>query len=150
MSQTISEHASALTEVDRAEIMALFARYTVAEDNGDATLYASLFTSDGGFVGGGDKSVRGRGALEAFAVDRWENRRNVRGYIHWSSNISINATASGCATALSYQMSVEKRGDEYEITKVSGKSDTLRREDGRWLFQERRVVHVTALTHESL
>jgi hypothetical protein len=139
---------TALSTADRAEIIRLFARYTLAEDSGETARYAALFTADGSLAGRGDQLVTGRAALEAYAADRWENRRQVRGHTHWTSNISLNPTADGGATAISYLMVVQAQGDDFSVTEVSGRRDVLRREDGRWLFQERRVLPVAELTHE--
>ncbi|WP_456551390.1 nuclear transport factor 2 family protein [Blastococcus sp. SYSU D00813] len=55
---------------DRDAIRDVYARYVSALDAGDAATFASLYTDDGVFVGGGTggDDVVGRDALEAFAA----------------------------------------------------------------------------------
>ena len=55
---------------DRDAIRDVYARYVSALDAGDAATFASLYTDDGVFVGGGTggDDVVGREALEAFAA----------------------------------------------------------------------------------
>ncbi|MBC2665842.1 nuclear transport factor 2 family protein [Novosphingobium flavum] len=132
-----------LTTSDRVEIQELIAEYTHYEDNGDAAAWAALYTADGRFVGSGNKLIVGRDQLEEFARSRWNDKPKVRKWTHWANNIVIRPTAEG-AEATSYQMVVETNGDTNHIVKVSGKVDELRRENGRWRFYERKVMHLPA------
>jgi uncharacterized protein (TIGR02246 family) len=145
-SEKIATETAELSAEDRLEIQQLIARYSFYEDSGQAESYASLFTSDGTFFGGGDKTVTGREALARFARERWETRPQVRKWTHWVSNIVITPTPDG-AEAKSYSMVVEKNGNDgndYKIVKTSGKHDELRREDGSWRFHVRRVFALPA------
>ena len=141
--EKIAAETAELSAEDRLEIQQLIARYSFYEDSGQAESYASLFTSDGTFFGGGDKTVTGREALARFARQRWETRPQVRKWTHWVSNIVITPTPDG-AEAKSYSMVVEKNDDDYKIVKTSGKQDELRREDGIWRFHVRRVFALPA------
>ena len=136
--EKLTTETAELSAEDRLEIQQLIARYSFYEDSGQAESYASLFTSDGTFFGGGDKTVTGREALARFARQRWETRPQVRKWTHWVSNIVITPTPDG-AEAKSYSMVVEKNDNNYKIVKTSGKHDELRREDGVWRFHVRRV-----------
>ena len=128
----------AFTPEDQMEIEELISQYSIFEDRGEAESWASLFTADGAFVSGAGEKYAGREALVAFATRRWENPE-VHRLIHWISNIVVTPTAEG-ATSQSYQMTVGAGAEGYEVVRLSGKDDTLRRENGRWRFLERRVV----------
>ncbi|MBC2665285.1 nuclear transport factor 2 family protein [Novosphingobium flavum] len=127
-----------LTVEDRCAIHDLIAEYCHYEDSGDAAGWASLYTTDGRFVGGGNKLAVGYDALLEFATRRWADKPQVHDWVHWTANIVIRPTAEG-AEARSFQMVVECKGDNYRIYKVSGKHDILRKENGQWRFYERRV-----------
>jgi hypothetical protein len=128
-----------LTAEDRLDIHQLIAQYSYYEDNGNAEAWAALFTVDGRFVGSGDKLIIGRDNLIEFARRRWEDKPQVRDWLHWVSNVVIRPTADG-AEADSYHMTIEKRADGHAIGRPSGKSDEFRRENGEWRFHVRRVV----------
>jgi uncharacterized protein (TIGR02246 family) len=136
----VKEAVASLTAEDRLDIQQLISEYSFHEDSGDAAAWAALFTSDGSFIGAGRPPVTGTAALVAFARKRWE-RPEVRARTHWVSNIVIRPTAQGAA-AESYQLTVDKIGKEFRITSVAGKSDELRRENGKWRFHIRRAVPV--------
>lgn len=128
-----------LTADDRNEIRELIARYSHLEDSGDAEAWAELFTTDGSFTGSKGNVVQGREALRDFAADRWL-RPEVREYVHWIGNVVITPTEEGAETD-SYQMLVQVNADGgCSVRKLSGKHDRLRREDGRWRFQNRAVT----------
>jgi uncharacterized protein (TIGR02246 family) len=134
----------ALTVEDRLDIQQLIADYSFYEDTGSAEAWAALFTVDGRFVGSGDKVIVGRDKLAQFAARRWEEKPQVRNWIHWVSNVSIRPSEDG-AVSQSYQMTVEAQADGgYRIVKLSGKVDELRREDGQWRFHVRRIVPMPA------
>ena len=133
-----------LSAEDRLDIHELIAAYSHFEDNGDAASWGALFTADGRFVGSGTKEIIGRDKLIEFARKRWDDKPQVRKWIHWVSNVTIAGTAEG-ARSQSYQMTVEAKDDgSYRIVKLSAKSDELRRENGKWRFHVRRIVPLPA------
>lgn len=127
-----------LTVEDRVEIQELIAEYCHYEDSGDAHGWASLYTSDGRFVGGGNKLAVGYEALLDFATRRWAEKPQVHNWVHWTANIVIRATPEG-AEVRSFQMVVEVKDEACRVHKVSGKHDLVRKENGIWRFYERRV-----------
>lgn len=141
MQGDVTDHrpqAATLTAQDRVEIQELIAEYCHYEDNGDARSWADLYTADGRFVGSGDKLAVGREALVEFATRRWADKPQVHDWVHWTANVVIRATPEG-AEARSFQMVINCKDSGYNIQKLSGKHDLLRREDGRWRFYERKV-----------
>lgn len=128
-----------LSADDRLEIQQLMAEYAFCDDTGDAERWASLFTAEGTFVGLGKAPVVGRAALEAFARKRWDDKPEVRRRTHFVSNIVIHPSPEG-ATAESYQMTIDKFPDGQRVKGVTGKSDELRVENGKWRFHSRRTV----------
>lgn len=127
-----------LTLQDRADIHDLIAQYCHYEDSGDAEGYASLYTTDGRFLGGGGKMAMGYEALREFAERRWADKPQVHNWVHWTANIVIRATPGG-AESRSFQMVIECKDGTYKVYKVSGKHDVLRKENGQWRFYERKV-----------
>ena len=128
-----------LSVEDNLEIRQLIAAYNFYEDAGNAEAWGQLFTVDGGFVGSENKAITGRANLIAFAKRRWTEKPQVQNWVHWVSNVVVQATAEG-ADAQSYQMTIERQGDGYRIHKLSIKLDELRREDGTWKFHMRRFA----------
>jgi len=134
--------AASLSAEDRLDIQQLLSEYSFHEDTGAAEEWAALFTRNGTFQGGGDKApITGRAALAEFARRRWEEKPEVRSRAHWVCNIIIEPTETG-AHVSSYQMNVDKIEAGYVVSGVSGKSDEVCREDGRWRFEKRTVVPV--------
>ena len=126
-----------LSVEDRLEIHELIAAYNHYEDNGDAQSWAALFTEDGGFEGSNNKKVQGRATLLEFAKRRFIDKPQTRNWVHWVSNVVVEATADG-ASAKSYQMTIEAQENGYKIHKLSLKLDELRKENGAWRFYMRR------------
>jgi len=128
-----------LTVQDRIEIQDLIAEFNYHEDSGAAAAWAALFTEGGSMTGMGKKPVVGRDDLLALATRRWETKPEAHGRAHWVCSIRIWATETGAA-AESYQMSVDRDESGFRIVAVTIKADDLRKEDGRWRFQARRVL----------
>jgi uncharacterized protein (TIGR02246 family) len=128
-----------LTAADRLAIQGLITRYSVAEDTGDADETASLFIEDGTTVNGKGEVTAGRDAIREAAARRWE-KPEVRTKAHWATNVLIESTSSG-ARARSYHMIIETDGG-FRIAGLVAKHDTFRQMDGRWLFEERRVMPI--------
>lgn len=131
-------NTTALTTADRIEIQELLSRYSVAEDTGDADGAADLFVEDGTTVNPHGGATVGRDAIRAAAHKRWTNEANHT-KVHWAANVLIEASEEG-ATAHSYNFIARADGTTApEVESVVAKHDRLRREDGRWLFVERRI-----------
>jgi hypothetical protein len=134
-----SAAAGGLSVEDRLDIQQLIAAYNFYEDSGDAESWGQLFTVDGGFTGSENKAITGRDNLIQFAKRRWNEKPQVRKWVHWVSNVVIEPSADG-ARAKSYQMTIEMQDDGYRIHKTSIKLDELRRENGQWRFYMRRFA----------
>ncbi|BBB01345.1 hypothetical protein RVR_8713 [Actinacidiphila reveromycinica] len=130
--------AVSLPAEDRAAIHELIAKYTVAEDSGQADDLAALFTEDGRFTNSKGVSVAGREELARHARKRWE-KPAARDIVHLVGNVTVEATSDG-ARAESAAMSVLRHADGFTIRDLVSKVDELRREDGRWLFSSRTIV----------
>lgn len=124
---------------DRLAIIQLISEYNVHEDTGDADAWAALFTVDGTFLRSGKPPISGRDDLRAFARHRWQTDMTVRNRTHWFSNPLIKPSSMG-ALAETYQMTIDRNGEGYRIKGISGKSDDLRREDGKWRFYCRKII----------
>ena len=115
---------------DIVAIEQLVARYNQALDRGDGEAWASAFVEDGRFETVGRSPLVGRAAIAAALRGREPFRSR-----HFVSNMLIEV-AGDTAEMRAYLMVVAQR----EITVTGSYEDRLRREDGRWLFVERRFT----------
>jgi uncharacterized protein (TIGR02246 family) len=125
---------------DRVEIEDLVARYNKAIDTGDAEGWAATFTKDGEFHGiVGD--FAGTDELTAFvrAYASEEQFAEFASAQHWVTNIVVEGDEDR-AEMFAHLMMIAPLSDGGRILLVGRYEDTLRKEDGRWLFA-RRIVH---------
>lgn len=126
-----------LTQVeDKAEIERLLLDYGRHLDARDFGAYASLFASDGEWVGGFGK-VAGPANIKTFMEKAMPGANTARNY-HLLSNFVI-AVKGDTATAWSRWAFVvpNRDGGGAVISQAGRYDDTLVREDGRWRFKRR-------------
>jgi hypothetical protein len=129
-----------LSPEDRFAIEQLLARYCACLDLGDARGWAQCFTVDGEF--GVRNMHKGRDRLEVHCADVFLRRQanpwaNVQ---HWNGNLVVEGGA-GAARALSCLAMLGRVRDTGAMTIVAQGwyHDQLRKIDGHWLFQSRRI-----------
>lgn len=133
--------AEPLTAADRLEIAGLFARWGMAEDTGNADLWASLFTADGRCRNGRGELITGREALAENSRRRWA-RPDARIAVHWMGDPVIAPTGTG-ARVRHYAMLVERvRPSGQRIRSMSERIYDVRRENGRWRIQDRDIASI--------
>ena len=138
-----------LTADDYMEIINLYGRYSFALDTGDGELRGSTFTTDGTFATylSGHKPEHVSGLIER------TNQIGNRGHRHLTSNIIVEASASG-ATGQCHVLVLGRRSP-YEISSYDDPSngytfktgfyrDTLEKTDEGWRFKTRHLY----LDHE--
>lgn len=114
---------------DRDAIRDVYARYVHSLDTGNAATFASLYTDDGVFVGGGTggDDVVGRAALEAFAAGL------APGSVHRLSLnhlIDVDGDTAVCRSSI-----VVLAGTA--VVSVGRVTDRLCRVDGAWRIARR-------------
>jgi hypothetical protein len=115
-----------LTAQDLAEIYALYAKYPVLLDAGDAEGYADLFTADGSFG-----NNRNRDGLIAFV----RNRQRSTVY-HVPMTPLITASPEG-ANGTVMNLFIDIGANPPAITRVSRYTDTLVKTPNGWRFKTR-------------
>lgn len=133
--------AEPLTAADRLEIAELFARWSMAEDTGQAQTWASLFTADGSCRNGRGELITGHEALAENSRKRWA-RLDSRVAVHWMGDPVITATDTG-ARVRHYAMLIERlEPSGYRVRSMSERSYDVRRENGRWRIQDRDIEQI--------
>ena len=125
--------------LDRLEIQELVARYNHAIDRGDTEGWVGCFSEDGAFDGVAGR-LEGTAALRDFAealttAPEWAEFRPMR---HWTTNFLIDLDGDA-ATMRADHVLYRQTADGAVPLLMAVYHDTLRREDGRWLFAERVV-----------
>jgi hypothetical protein len=115
-----------LTAQDLAEIYALYAKYPVLLDAGDAEGYADLFTADGSFG-----NNRNRDGLIAFV----RNRQRSTVY-HVPMTPLVTASPEG-ANGTVMNFFIDLGANPPAITRVSRYTDTLVKTPNGWRFKTR-------------
>jgi len=133
-----------LSPEDDFAIRDLYARYNAYVDTGAYEQWAACFTGDGVFSPAVESG--GRAAIAALGKARFEARAGQpwKEPQHWNSNLVLSG-AGDTAQALCYIMRLVKMkdGGESVINVLGMYEDRLRRVEGRWLFQSRKVTQDT-------
>lgn len=135
-----------LTPDDREEIRELVARYDFALDLGEFDAYASCFAPDGAFWvdGFGEGSTvggrhQGRDALRDFAKLNFEAYKGH--FRHWNNGVQVIEGDGEVAQMQSYMIGITVGMlGEAQILETGMYYDTLRKIDGKWLFEERHFI----------
>lgn len=128
---------STLTAEDRWELADLAARCAWSYDLGDAAAYAALYTSDGRFEREGTPAVAGPEALAAM-VQAAHGRGD--GYLHVTSNHTLEQDAAGQVEARSYVVLVQAGEGELVLLAVGHYHDLVVRTPDGWRLARRRFA----------
>lgn len=114
---------------DRDAIRDVYARYVLSLDTGDAATFASLYTDDGVFVGGGagGPDVVGRRALEQFAAGLAAGSTHRLSLNHV---IDVDGDTAACRSSI-----VVLAGTA--VVSAGRVHDEFRRVDGAWRIARR-------------
>jgi hypothetical protein len=129
-----------LSVEDRVAILDLAARYNTTIDYGDADAWVNTFTPDGVFLGSDGSRVQGAAELRAFA-DKIHAANEAGGgliFRHWNSNHVIDGDDDR-ATHSCYLLWIHC-APEATIPFTGIYHDRLRKVDGEWKFEERRLT----------
>jgi uncharacterized protein (TIGR02246 family) len=128
---------------DRIAINDLFVRYTTALDAGDVEAIVACFTDDGSLDSPAVGTYSGRQAIREFAVRFARFRERGSQLRHVISNLVVELDGER-ATATCYLLNIITRNGKSELLAPGRYECQLRKVDGAWLFEHRRVV----LDHE--
>ena len=128
---------------DKAEIEQLLLDYGRHLDNRDFAGYASLFASDGEWVGGFGSTGAGPANIKAFMEKAMGTQPNTAKNYHLLSNFVITVNGD-TATAWSRWAFVVPGERGAAISQAGRYDDQLVREKGRWKFKKRTASNDTA------
>ena len=127
---------TALTDRDRSEIQNLLAHYVKHLDTGDLDGYVSLFAADAVLF---ERHI-GHDAIRTYVGQVIERKKTEPGTrLHFVSPAAIDGTAD-TATAYSYLLWVTTGPSACPVGAGARYEDTLVRENGRWVFQSRKLT----------
>ena len=128
---------------DRVDIEETYARYAWGIDLADKELALSAFTEDASFDHLWQGKVQGHAAILASLEQLWYERQHWwLGRHHLFNHFLMTPTAEGATVRCFFQ--ILQFNVDYGTSFVFGigtRQDTLRKFDGRWLFQ---TLHVNA------
>jgi uncharacterized protein (TIGR02246 family) len=127
---------------DKEQIAQLLIDYGRHLDSRDLAAYASLFATDGEWVGGFG-TVKGRGEIKAFMEKSLGTGPNRNNSYHIMSNFTIAVTGD-TATAWSRWTFVTPGERGAMIAQAGRYDDTFVRENGVWKFKKRVASNDTA------
>jgi hypothetical protein len=129
-----------LTEKDRSEIQNLLAHYAKHLDTGDLDGYVGLFATDAVLF----ERHMGHAAIRAHVGQVIERKKTEPGTrMHFLSPAAIDGTPDG-ATAYSYLLWVTTGDSECPVGAGARYDDTLIKQNGRWVFQTRKLTRTAA------
>jgi 3-phenylpropionate/cinnamic acid dioxygenase small subunit len=125
---------------DYIEVTQLYARYARAIDSGDGKGWSNCYAQRGRYKSTTFGECNGREELDVFAVDhfkRWIDKGiQTR---HWNNQVLLTQNEDGTITGSVYvQLFGVKKGERPQSYLQTTYTDTLIREDGRWVLKERR------------
>jgi uncharacterized protein (TIGR02246 family) len=127
---------------DKEQIAQLLIDYGRHLDSRDLSAYASLFATDGEWVGGFG-TVKGRAEIKAFMEKSLGTGPNRNNSYHIMSNFVI-AVKGDTATAWSRWTFVTPGASGATIAQAGRYDDTFVRENGVWKFKKRTASNDTA------
>jgi ketosteroid isomerase-like protein len=123
---------------DREQIHELYARYALAIDAGRYDEWVGYFTEDGVFDSSRMGRFEGREQLRRF-TETYDRAREGGQIRHVISNVLVNI-AGDTATGTCYLNLYITKNGKTEMIGVATYDDRLRKVNGRWVFQSRKVV----------
>ena len=127
---------------DKEQITQLLVDYGRHLDSRDLAAYASLFATDGEWVGGFG-TVKGRAEIQAFVEKSLGTGPNRNNSFHIMSNFVITVKGD-TATAWSRWTFVTPGANGATIAQAGRYDDTFVRENGAWKFKKRVASNDTA------
>ena len=140
--QTGSVEARLRSLEDKEQIAQLLIDYGRHLDSRDLAAYASLFATDGEWVGGFG-TVKGRSEIRAFMEKSLGTGPNRGNSYHIMSNFAITVKGD-TATAWSRWTFVTPGANGATIAQAGRYDDTFVRENGAWKFKKRVASNDTA------
>ena len=127
---------------DYVEIQNLYATYNQSSDAGDADAYARCFTEDG--VLDATRYLKGRQALADYKRAEAEPRKHLYRR-HWNGSLHLCRNGDGTVTGVCYFLAFNGvPGSLPAMTHCGVYTDTIVKQDGRWLFSVRKLRHDAA------
>jgi hypothetical protein len=124
---------------DYIKILQLYARYARAIDSGDGKAWSECYASDGRYWSSTFGECNGRTELDVFAVDhykRWIDKGiQTR---HWNNQVLMEQNEGVISSSVYLLLVGVNAGQAPTVLLQSVYSDTLIKEDGRWVLAERR------------
>jgi 3-phenylpropionate/cinnamic acid dioxygenase small subunit len=125
---------------DYVKIMQLYARYARAIDSGDGKGWANCYAAKGQYLSSTFGECNGRPELEVFAVDhfkRWIDKGiQTR---HWNNQVLLTDNGDGTITGSVYLLLAGvKKNEAPQLYLQTIYTDTLIKEEGRWVMKQRR------------
>jgi len=131
--------ALVLSAHDEREIRALVARYTEAVSRFDAATIAATWAADGQWHLG-PRTVTGRAAI----VELWQQiiARYESRIIQLMVDARVQAAPGGATGRFTFLEFARKAGESKDHVEVGRYTDTFARENGQWVFSQRRFALV--------
>jgi len=129
--------ALVLSAHDEREIRALVARYLDAVGRFDATMLATTWAANGQWHVG-PRTVVGRDAIVELwkqIIGRYESR-----IIQLMVDSQVHAATNGATGRFTFLEFARKAGESKDHVEVGRYTDAFVREDGQWVFSERRFA----------
>ncbi|SRR5579875_3167102 len=123
---------------DRQKIEELYVRYAFAIDGRQYDEWISCFTEDGVFDSSRMGRFAGRDELRKF-VEKYERLLEGGQIRHVISNVLVDVAGERARGRCYLNLYLTKNG-KTEMIGVGTYEDQLRKVDGRWLFESRKVV----------
>lgn len=137
-----AEDAAIQRLIDKADIENVLMQYTYAFDQLDADGYVSVFTDDAEFDLGGGNVLKGKEAIRGLITSRQETPMPPEMLMHHIvTNSSFDFVADDEVHHYGYWITMT--GDMqngFTVPAMGHYEDVLVKENGRWLFQSRKLV----------
>lgn len=132
--------------VERSEILELFSWSMIAFDNKDFERFLSAFADDSTFVVVDADPKRNVKYSKAEMIKNFSRRTGPPGSDrHLTSNLSVKLIDAASAKLHGYSAWLKPNtSGPFTVADISSYDITLRKVNGRWLFQEYKLVHAGA------
>jgi hypothetical protein len=127
-----AQAAEKLTPADMTEIQMLYSRYAFAYDIGNKEMYGGVFTDDGLFKIGTDRTLRGPKEIATLISSELRERPKI---FHLTTNILIDAAPEG-AKGTCYVALIDLQKNP-AITGGGVYEDIIVKTEAGWRFQQR-------------
>lgn len=132
LAATTAQAADKLTPADMTEIQMLYSRYAFAYDIGNKEMYGGVFTEDGLFKIGADRTLKGPREIAGLISSELRVRPKI---FHLTTNILVDATPEG-AKGTCYVALIDLQKNP-AITGGGVYEDILVKTKAGWRFKQR-------------